>query len=97
MTADELKKRMIHANLSIYDLGDMIGKSHVTVWRWACGVKTSGDRDPNRPVPVLWDQLIKEAIGNHLRIGRKKKPSTPVVWDDLIKDARKKNARKKRA
>jgi hypothetical protein len=64
MTAKELRERMERANLSIYDLGDMIGRSHVTVWRWKCGIKNnSGQRDPNRPVPVLWDQRIKELIG----------------------------------
>jgi hypothetical protein len=74
MTAKELRERMNRANLSIYDLGDMIGRSHVTVWRWACGIKNnSGQRDPNRPVPVLWDQKIKEVIAQHEQIGRKKK------------------------
>lgn len=64
---------MKRANLSIYDLGDMIGRSHVTVWRWACGVGNGGQRNPNRPVPVLWDQRIKEVIERHQQIGRKKK------------------------
>jgi hypothetical protein len=64
---------MKRANLSIYDLGDMIGRSHVTVWRWACGVHNNGKRDPNRPVPVLWDQRIEEVIKRHQQIGRKKK------------------------